>query len=343
MYAVLVILVATGLSSTVGFRRIGNLIAGQVGGSGDAMQAHNRMSVALDEQMQSLLVLLERPLTSIEREALGRTIDTFDRELDAAAQQPRATEFGLDAVRRAWIAHRAHVRQLLAEGTPPPPAELAAALATLGDLRRATTSFVLRRKLDASELRDLIRITARRYVLLAVGLTSLGMVIALLFHFRFSHYVQRPIEQVAAFFRAWGTADSVVGERLSVQGDETVAELVRVCNEHFETIERRGEEHWRELRNEQRIATGLMEMIDGPAVLLNPAGEPLRANEAARQVLISEQGPEVRKEMRRVVVENLPVTETSHVLSARPVAAPGEFSGTLLQLHPLATEPPPAS
>mgnify|MGYP006971774847 CR=1 FL=1 len=81
MYTVLAILVATGLSSTVGFKRIGSLIAGGVSG-GDALHAHSRMNTALDEQMQSLLVLLERPLTPIEHDSLDRTIPTFEAELD---------------------------------------------------------------------------------------------------------------------------------------------------------------------------------------------------------------------------------------------------------------------
>jgi len=289
--------------------------------------------------MESLLVLLERPLTMGEREALGRTIATFDTELKAAEQQGRGQEFGLDSVQRAWVAHRARLGQLLGRPAQPSPQDLAATLATLGDLRRATTSFVLRRKLDVSELRELIRTTARQYVLLAVGLTSLGMVVALLFHFRFSHYVQRPIQQVTAFLHAQNAASHTVGERLTVQGDVTVTELVRVCNEHFETLERRGEDHWRELRNEQRIVTGLMEVVDGPAVLLNPAGEPLRANAAARELLIAEDGSELRKEMRRVVVEDPPVAESTRVLSSQPVTATGEFSGILLRLRPAPAAP----
>jgi PAS domain-containing protein len=333
MYTVLVILVATGLSSTVGFQRIGSLIAGKVD-QGEALNAHGRMSATLDEQMRLVLILLERPLTEAEHATLEQTIGTFESELEAAAQQDRAEEFGIQQVREAWAAHRDGLQKILARDGSPVPASLANVLTSLGSLRRVTTSFVLRRKLDASELRNLIRLTARRYVLLAVGLTSLGMVVALLFHFRFTHFVRRPLEQLAAFVRTRGSAESSVGERLSVKGDESVMELVRVCNEHFEGLERKGEKHWRELRAERRIASGLIETCVGPAVLLNPAGEPLRANEAARKLLASEGGPDIRKEIRRVVIEGAAVEDCPLVADVQTVDVPGQFSGSLVRLNP---------
>jgi hypothetical protein len=89
MYTVLVILVATGLSSTVGFQRIGNLLVGKVG-DGEALHAHGRLSATLDEQQRLLLIMLERPLTAEERDALERTVETFDSELATAAGQVRA-------------------------------------------------------------------------------------------------------------------------------------------------------------------------------------------------------------------------------------------------------------
>jgi PAS domain-containing protein len=337
MYTVLVILVATGLSSTVGFQRIGNLLVGKVG-DGEALHAHGRLSATLDEQQRLLLIMLERPLTAEERDALERTVETFDSELATAAGQVRAKAYGIEALSEAWSTHRAGLRKILDAPGAPPPALLAGALTSLGALRRTTTSFVLRRKLDASELRNLIRQTARRYVLLAVGLTSLGMVVALLFHFRFTHFVRRPLEQMTAFLRTRGTIEGAVGERLSVKGDETVIELMRVCNEHFENLERKGEQHWRELRGERRIANGLIEAVPGPAVLLNPAGEPLRANGAARELLASERGPEIRKEIRRVVVDEAPVDESSLIADVQAIVAPGQFSGSLVRLNP---EPTP--
>jgi PAS domain-containing protein len=300
------------------------------------------MSATLDEQMRLLLTLLERPLTAAERDTLERTIETFDTELDAASRQDRAKEFGIDLLRETWDAHRTGLRRILDAPGAPPPALLAEALTSLGTLRRATTSFVLRRKLDATELRNLIRQTARRYVLLAVGLTSLGMVVALLFHFRFTHFVRHPLEQITVFLRTRGTAEGAVGERLSVKGDETVIELMRVCNEHFENLERKGEQHWRELRAERRIANGLIEGIAGPAVLVNPAGEPLRANNAARQLLASERGPEIRKEMRRVIVDGIAAEDSPLVAEVQSVVAPGEFNGSLVRLSPM-PKPKPAT
>ncbi|MBT3287716.1 MAG: hypothetical protein HN904_07160 [Victivallales bacterium] len=333
MYAVLVILVATGLSSTVGFRRIVSLIDGRVGAK-EAMHAHGRMATALDEQMQLLLVLLERPLTPAEHDALDRTLPTFETELAAAAARERAEELGLGVVRKAWLPHRAKIREILALDARPAPGILGEALASSGTLSRATSSFVLRRELDVSALRELIRRTAWQYVLLAVGLASLGMVVALLFHFRFTHFVRRPIEQVTDFLRS----DSSLGQRLSVKGDAVVVELVRVCNEHFEDLERRTEDHWRELRAERRIATALIESVPGPAVLVNPAGEPLRANAAARELLTSPKGEEVSRELQRLVSEGIPAEETPYAVEIRAVAAPGEFSGSLVRLRALPTE-----
>jgi hypothetical protein len=337
MYSVLVILVATGLCSTVGFNRIAILVVGQVG-DGDALHTHGRMSATLDEQMRCLLILLERPLAPAERETLEQTIYTFEDELATAGEQLGDEEFGIDGVRQAWQLHKLGLERLLAVPDRAEPALLGEVFTSLVALRRATTSFVLRRKLDVSELRSLIHETAREYVLLAVGLTSLGMVVALLFHFRYTRSVRRPLEQITLFLRTRGTAELAVGERLTVKGDDSVQDLVRVCNEHFESLERQGEGHWRELRAERRIANGLMEACTGPAVLLNPAGEPLRANQAARDLLASERGPEYRKELRRVVVDEAPVEESPLVLDVQPVAVPNEFSGSLVRLS---TEPTP--
>jgi nitrogen fixation/metabolism regulation signal transduction histidine kinase len=162
------------------------------------------------------------------------------------------------------------------------------ALQAVTRLRRATLNLLITRQADTAAAEDTLRRVAFRFGVLIVFLTSLGMLVALGFHYRLSGLMIRPIVHIIRFVDNVGAG--LFDQRLGTQRDHLINRLAQSCNRLTTNLQDAAEESRRRVRTERDTATVLIETFEEPVLVVTDGGDALLANAAARELFAGDGG-----------------------------------------------------
>src|SRR5262245_21374635 len=272
----------------------------RLGSTVNVILANNYKSIIASENMKEAL---ERQDSSATFYALGNAVkarqqfaassDAFTREFDIAAGN--ITEAGeaqiIDDIRAKWAAYRQEINSFLNDSgvsTPSGRSEIyfsrlypdfLALKARLDDLLHINQQAMVVAEERATR-------ESRRAQISTAVIALAGLILALLFSWRFSAYIVHPLSQLAD--RARRIAEGDYEQHLDIQSQDEIGVLAREFNimaRRLRDVQK--SDYWR-LLLEQKKANAVINSIYEPVIVTDARGVVTRFNRAAEKLF----GPE---------------------------------------------------
>ena len=134
-------------------------------------------------------------------------------------------------------------------------------------------------------------VVTRRYVVLAIVLSSIGIFCSLLFYYRIMSHIYHPLERLQEYMDQIPRMQGM--DRLSIQTSPRIDLLARSCNRLAESFAQMRDESQRSSGVVHRQAVALIETFKAPALVVDQGGGVLLANHTARALLTGAQGAQI--------------------------------------------------
>jgi nitrogen fixation/metabolism regulation signal transduction histidine kinase len=309
MICIVLVLLATGLVAVQGFHRIGSIIVARLTASSRMMAAADQVLSDLEEQERMLDRILVADDVLPDTKALEAGMAAMQERADSRSLKNTLSgaldEQAMTRIKAAWKKYRQCLGAVLkkrsgdAEKVHLQREDFLEASAALRHLRRTILDLLINKREQTTATEDTLRRVAFYFGLVIVLLTSLGMLVALGFHYRLTGLMIRPLERMIRFVENVGTG--IFDERLGMQRDPLVNRLAQSCNRLTTNLQDAAEESWRRVRVERDIASTLIETFSQPTLVVTEGGDMLLSNAAARELFAGNDGKDRLEGLRRAI------------------------------------------